>query len=215
MPIIEFPDVPVAPGVPNLKRTLQGLAVTSQALPILESYDYFGIANQFLKQDWGIFDQGGNAVLSPDSVVSFEYKGEQRVSYYPIEKGSFASYNKVALPFDIRMRMTCGGQGVMTRAEFISSLKGLLASIGLYNIVTPEDVYSNVSLDHVDYQKTAKNGVSLITVDAWFSEIRVTAQAQYSNTVQPSGMDAVNIGRVNSIMPTVSQLSQYIPANIQ
>jgi hypothetical protein len=55
-------------------------------------------------------------VITPDNVLSLEYKGEERVSNFPIEAGGFSSFNKVAIPFDLRIVMTCGGRNYLQSA---------------------------------------------------------------------------------------------------
>src|SRR5690348_14896318 len=39
--------------------------------------------------------KSGTPVLTPDSVLSLEWHGEERISDYPVQNGQFASYNKV------------------------------------------------------------------------------------------------------------------------
>lgn len=175
--------------------------------------------------DWAIMFNGYTKI-SPDTVLKFEYRNESRVSDYPVEQGAFASYNKVATPFEIRMTMVCAGPGYvqnviskvlgdnlpgigtnnnMQRKDFLASLQEMLAnSSELYTIVTPDMVYNNAMLDHYDYRKEANNGAIMIIAEAWFREIRVTASATYSNSGQPnvdsnspSAADPVSAGKVS------------------
>ena len=53
---------------------------------------------------WGIY-LNGVAVLSYDNQMSFGYKQDWKISTYPVEQGSFQSYDKVQLPFEVRMRV--------------------------------------------------------------------------------------------------------------
>ena len=43
----------------------------------------------------------GNYALQPDSFIKFEYKEAHKIPNYPVEQGSFQSYNKVTLPYEI------------------------------------------------------------------------------------------------------------------
>jgi hypothetical protein len=172
-----------------------------------------------LSTDWKILDANTSApVIVPDTVPRFEYRGEARVADYPIEQGAFASYNKVQVPFDIRMTMVCSGlnlvqkgaqaltnaiglpngQSLMQRPDFLDTLEYMRLTTDLFVIVTPDKTYSNVSLEHFDYRREATNGAVMLIVEAWFREIRVTGQATYTkDTASPSGADPVGLGTVH------------------
>lgn len=163
------------PGVPALNRSaltaILGLSSVARVAGIINS----AIATPV----WGIFDKSGNEVLFPDSFLGIEYKNGSRVSDYPVEKGAFASYNKVDTPWDIRIRMAIGGS-VEARAAFLATVETMLHSTTLYDIATPEIPFINGTLDNVDYRRDSKNGVSLLTVELMFTEVRETGGAQYS-----------------------------------
>lgn len=169
-----------------------------------------------LATDWMIVSDGSMApVIVPDTVPRFEYRGESRVSDYPVEQGAFASYNKVAQPFDIRMMMVCSGlnfvqSGIqaiglnlgpkyMQKTDFIDTLDYMLATTDLFTIVTPDKTYPSVNMVHYDYKRETKNGATMLIVDAWFQEIRVTGSATYSSSVaSPSAADPVSVGTVHA-----------------
>lgn len=200
----QYPDVPVAPGVPPLPRKP---GATPAASPSLQSDDASASQQQATPQ-WGIYTSGGAPLVTGDSVVGFEYKGEFRVSDYPLEGGNFESYNKVATPFDIRMVFTKGGTDA-DRAAFLTELQSLLDSVEIVSAVTPEMPYPSVTVDHIDYRRDAKNGVTLLTVAVWLVEVRTVAAGTFSNTRQPSGADPVNDGPVQpSAPPTGASTSE-------
>ena len=143
---------------------------------------------------WGIY-LAGVIVLEADSVVSFDYKKDWRVSEYPQEQGAFQSYNKVQTPFDVRLRLTKGGTD-RERAAFFDALDAAQASLALYDIVTPEKTYSSASIEHVDYRRSAGEGMGLITADVWLKEIRVSATLAFSHTAKAAGADAAHVGTV-------------------
>lgn len=160
--------------------------------------------------DYAIVTSGSTSpVITPDSVLSLEYKGESRIGDFPIEQGGFSSFNKVDVPFDIRMVMACGGQNYlqsalqtvtqtvdtyvnsvlgtafgqpMTRADFLAQLKLMRKSLDLYDIVTPDETYMGVNLVHYDYAKKNDNGAVMIIAECWFREIRQTVSASYSTS---------------------------------
>ena len=128
------------------------------------------------------------------SVVDFEYKQDWSVSDYPVEQGGFQSYDKVQLPFDVRMRVAAGGPE-SNRQALLDAVQNIV-SIDLYNVFTPEEVYSNCNVTHYDYKRTAVNGVGLIVVDIWLIEVRVTSTSTFSNTQQPSGASPQALGNI-------------------
>jgi hypothetical protein len=160
------------------------------------------------------FDNG-NPVVTPDSVLSFEYRNEQKISNYPIEKGSFQTYNKVSSPYDIRLRMTCNGQGQMTRDVFLATMQTMNESINLYSIVTPDATYTNCNVTHFDYRRESRNGVQMLTVDVWLQEVRTPSNAYNPFSVKPSGQKGISIGNVDLRLPTVKQVSAYAKSVFQ
>lgn len=203
MPLIPYPDVPDAPGVPNVPRA----PASAESQGTLSEVTVSGsdeVTTAPQATDWAILDDRGAVVLQPDSFISFEYRGEQKISNYPVEQGSFASYNKVAMPFDIRVVIACGGQDAMTRQDFVTALDDMLADINLYSLSTPDFVYDDVNLVHVNYRREAKQGVTLLLAELWFNEIRQSATATVK-TQQPSGAEATANGQVAPVAPTSPQ----------
>lgn len=162
---------------------------------------------------YAILDASSSAVLvTADTFKSVEYRGEQRVADYPIEQGGFASYNKVAEPFDLRLVLCAGGGDLvqqlaggalsaidgylndvlstnftqpMTRSQFILACEALLTSLTLVDVVTPDRTYEQLNCMHFSYTKTKEAGAGMVTGELWFREIRQAAQATYTASGQP------------------------------
>lgn len=176
------------PALLHLPSGAGGVALLNQDAP--------GIIGGAATVTWGIYRTGGGLlVLQADSVVSFDFKKDHKVSEYPQEGGAFRSYNKVAAPFDVRLRLTKGGKD-SDRAAFFDALEAAQASLDLYDIVTPERTYFGASITHIDYKRTAGAGLGLITADVWLTEIRVSGAAAFSQTKAASGSDPANGGNV-------------------
>lgn len=159
-----------------------------------------------LASDWMILANNGRVAIKPDTVPKFEFRNEQRVADYPMEQGAFASYNKVATPFQIRMQMVCSGgeyiqkakqeitdavglsfsRGTMQRGDFLRRLDQMLATTDLFTIVTPDATYPNATMEHYDYRKESNNGATMLIVEAWFREVRLTAGSTYSSSGLPT-----------------------------
>ena len=251
MPLIQFPNVPNALGVPPLQRlpgwlpavpitpasladvqtkalgTITGAQSSASALASLSDLSsnsasagpeltpgFAGNAG-LDSPGWSILDVDGNAVVKPDSVISFEVSGESKISTYPVEEGSFASYNKVRTPNRISMRLACTGNGQMTRSDFLLAFDLMKDAIDLYTINTPDMAYQSMNLVHFDYSRQATNGAKLIVVDAHFEEVLTGATATGSSPAMPSGCDPISNGNVNPLAmtaPGTSALTGGIPS---
>jgi hypothetical protein len=167
-----------------------------------------------LASDWMILDAHSSAaIIVPDTVPRFEFRGERRVSDYPVEKGAFASYNKVQQPYEIRMVMVCSGlnyvqsavnaigldigKDYMRKSDFIDTLDYMLNTTDLFTIVTPDKTYENANVEHYDYKRETHNGATMLIVEVWLREIRIAASAAYTNSNSPSAADPVSLGTVH------------------
>jgi hypothetical protein len=160
----QYPDVPVAAGVPPVNRPSAALqTVTAVDTAAILVADAVIAARMFAAPNWGIFDASMQPVITGDSTISVAFRKQARVSDYPIEQGGFASYNKVQTPYDSRLTFACGGSfsvnsviaaagaaiagnlsgalgaltGEAARTAFLDSIDAAEQSTDLYNIVTP------------------------------------------------------------------------------
>jgi hypothetical protein len=218
MPIIvvpEFANVPFAAGVPFMNRSAAYPPAPDPALMNADGANLPGTGAATQAASWGIFDQYGTDLLNPDSVLDFSFANERRISDYPQEQGAFASYNKVAVPYDARMTMTVGGSE-LKRAGFLATIAGLLDSLDLVDVVTPDRTYLSANVVHYDYERTASNGVSLLKVSIFLREIRsapnpatiaqsLITPSPITNAQSQSAMDPVSGGVVQPQTPTTAQ----------
>src|SRR4051812_4109671 len=114
----QFPNVPVAPGVPPVRRQALTLAGIVPALLITDVL--FGLQELF-RPPWGIFTEGGSPVAVPDSFVEMEFRKDARISDYPTEQGGFESYDKVQQPYDSRVRFAVWSSAAR-RIEFLQAI---------------------------------------------------------------------------------------------
>jgi hypothetical protein len=167
--------------------------------------DAANILGLFAGPQWGIFNQDGSLAIQPDSMISLDFKKDYKIPNYPVEQGSFQSYNKVTLPRGIKVRMSKGGSN-SDRANFIVQVNSAANSLNLYNVVVPEGTLTkNVSVLNYAFSRTSTNGVGLLSVDIEFIEIMTTATATFSNTAAPSGANPVSAGSVQPQTPTAAQ----------
>lgn len=183
-----MPAVPNLPGVPPLSSYLLG------ALPGLLLTDLVFALIGETAAPWGIY-LGGVPVVDADSVVTFDFRQEYTVSDYPLEQGAFESYDKVQVPFDVRVRYAAGGSE-FNRQLLLTSIDDIVGDLNLYDVVTPEIVYPSCNVVHQDYRRTNVNGVGLLQIDVWLVQVRVTAQAAFQNVQNPQSASAKSLGIV-------------------
>lgn len=230
MPNIPYPDIPLYPGVPPLVRRAifpPGLQI---ALGEIQS-----ILASALHQStqWGIFDALGNqlGLLPGDgsglfksiiasitgnaapvlSTNAFELTKDTKISDFPIEQGSFATYNKVIMPTEPVVTLVLQGS-VSDRTKFLNLLNAACESTDLYNVVTPEVVYVNYSLERMNLVRRAERGATLIMVEVTLKEIRQvsasfsTIETPIAQPQNPAATPESNSGLVQPQAPPQSVL---------
>jgi len=209
---IIYPVVPIAPGVPPVSRQTQ--VIIAGAILMVEDAVAALISAPVR---WGIF-LDGEIVLEADSAVAVDYRDEWHIPTYPIEKGNFASYNKVKIPYDIRVILTKGGSE-SERSSFLQALKQVAGSLELYDVVTPEIIYTNANIVRYEYRRHAQNGVSLLTPTIILQQVRDTATSAFSRTAEPTGAPQSNNGVVQptsvpGVPPTTPAANSAAPLDI-
>lgn len=202
-----FPNVPQVPGVPPLPRNPFASPITV-ALLVADTIHTLGV---LFGVSWGVF-QDGVPVLTPDTVATFSYRQGWTVSNYPLEQGAFESYDKVETPYEAQVRMATGGS-VVDRQAFLQQVEFIAGSLDLYEIVTPERTYLSANVQRYDYNRTAHQGLGLLVVDIWFTEVRVTATQAFTNTKSPTAEASQSGGQVTPTAPTSTQ--QGAAASVQ
>ena len=193
-------NVPNVPGVPPLS------SYSTNPVDLLIA-DVIGVVLGLLgAPQWGIY-LNGFPVLSYDNQISFGYKQDWKVSTYPVEQGSFQSYDKVQLPSEIRCRFSAGASAV-NRQEMLASIDAVMSDTNLYDVVTPEEVYLNYNFMHRDYDREAESA-GMVVIDIWLMEIIETATAQFQNTQSPANAGQQGLGNVPPQTPSAATQQQF------
>ena len=177
------------------------MALGQAGLSVLESSLWQYLTGLFAGQ-WGIYDGGGSPLVGSDtpgftgillsalgfkqpvvSTMEFDYRKEMRSSDFPVERGQFASYNKVELPGRPMVTMAISGSE-SDRSQFLSAIDFATKSTELYSVVTPTVTYYNHSLDRYAYRRSSDGGATLLTVEIYLTEIRQVS-SQYSQINAP------------------------------
>jgi hypothetical protein len=212
-PVPQYPNVPNAPGVPPLVRQVG--AVQSTVVQLVS--DGAAIASLFQGPQWGLFTAAGAPAfagvtstpilnnlaagigISGQSVIEVGYSADNPISSAPQEQGAFSSYNKVARPYTGRVTYAVSGLQAF-RTAFIQTCEMLRASLALLSLVMPEYTFASCNVVHYDLHRQERKPTLLI-VDIWVEEVRVTGTAAFSNTAtaSPSGANPQNGGTVQAL----------------
>ena len=232
MPNIPFPNVPPYPGVPQLVRSLNIPPAIQVSLGIVQSLLASAVNNP---TQWGIFDANGNQLgLLPNgnslfqSIASLvtgggpilsnnstEFMRETRISDFPVEMASFASYNKVQLPANPTVTLALSGSE-SDRTAFLNSINAACVGTDLYSVVTPEVTYYNYSVERYNYVRRAERGASMLVVEISLKEIRQvsaaysTVQTPISTPQNPAATPQSNSGLVQPAAPPQSVLKSLV-----
>lgn len=202
MPNIPFPNVPKAPGVPSVRRSPKFPPIVRAGLGLVQGllWRVFQVQTR-----WGIWDKKGKPLGDPAkftglvgmvlgsaglgstlSTNAVDYSKETRVSEFPVERGSFASYNKVEQPASPIVTLCLTGSE-KNRTTFLNAIDKACKSTDLYSVVTPEVTYIDYAIERYNYQRRNSKGATLLIVEITLKEVRQVS-AQYSQ----SGKGQVN-----------------------
>lgn len=203
IPTAAFANLPNAPGVPPIIRQIGGVTNTITLLLA----DVRKVINAFTgKPQWGLFFRSGApALVGVDSTVSVDVRRDYSLLDYPVEEGGFETYNKVIRPREIRVAIAVSGAGsllssigsglvtlitgnspsVAARGRTLDALHGLANSLTLVDVRTPEGPYPGYTIEHYDYRREAREGISVIKIDVWLREVRFAAKNAFSTAPTP------------------------------
>lgn len=165
--------------IPGLPALAADVIINAVQLLTVDVLSILGAQNS---QQWGLF-QNGEPVVTADNVVAFDFRQDRRISNYPVEEGAFESYNKVPVPFDVRLTFSTGGS-VAKRQEMINSIDAIIDSTDVFDGVTPEKVYTSINPVHQSMRRTGRSGAGLVVIDVYCQQIRVTTSQQFVNNQQ-------------------------------
>ena len=185
------------PNVPKLPRNVGGALI---------KFGGAALINAVFGNYWGIFGQNGIPLLLSDNVTSVKHQNTSKVSNAPVERGSFASYNKVGDPFTVTVQMTKGSGGVFMRGAFLALLDALANSTDLFLVITPEAVYPNMAITGYDYAREASDGARLLKVNIHLAEVRQVT-VKYTKT-KSEGAQAQQDG--GKVQPKPVQNNEFI-----
>ena len=197
---------------------LSSITTKTQAadLTILDT-DFSSRAENFNTNEssmqWGIYDYESSTIaLTVESILEINYNKSAEVSVYPVEKGLFASYNKVLRPAEVKVEIATGGaynylsQSYITwRIAVLKWFEDALNNLTAYDIVMPEKRYSNYTLISYTIRRDKMSGSGLIIADCIFKEVVDMSQLNKTftqrNTNNSDSPNDYGVGAINFISP--------------
>ena len=108
-----------------------------------------------------------------DSFFGFGYNKTNNIVQYPIEQGSFSTYNKQVLPFALNVILIKSGLSLPTQKKtFIKKINEYADKAKYVDVITPSGTYLNCTISGVQFQNMPDEGADLIAVKLTISEIR-------------------------------------------
>ncbi len=149
---------------------------------------------------WTITDINSLPIIENFSFISSDIKADAKVTSYPVEQGSFSTYNKTVAPLDISVTLSVEGDNIALQSV-ISVLETLRVTKQLVNIVTPITEYNNYALQTYNYSNNNSEGTGILIVDLKFTQVREVAK-QYTNAItypaDPSAASTTDTGKKQS-----------------
>ena len=141
------------------------------------------ILTDFLSKNKGWIVRGQSSAVDFNSMQEFSAEKSSRLPDEPIEKGSFATYNRIIEPRAITCRLSIEG-GASKLQSAIDRLTDLCENNETITLTTPEQSYKNLMLESFDYRRDAQNGRGVLFVDLRFKEVREVKSAQTTTAVE-------------------------------
>lgn len=185
------------PGLPNIPE-FKGLETSG--VDALISFGGAFAVNMIFGNQWGIYSEFGVPVMLVDTVYSVKYQISSQVSQAPVEKGTFASYNKVQEPYKATVALVRGGGDATTRGLLLTQLDALSKSTLKYHIVTPEFVHTNAVITGYDYAREPQSAARMVVANVHLEEVREVSVAYESvETANPEDSAIVEIGEIENV----------------
>lgn len=119
---------------------------------------------------WAII-KDGRAVIAFTSMLAVEISSDSTLPEEPIEKGSFATYNRTLYSDRLQVKLGIeGDEAELQRAQDV--LKELKSGTDVFSLATPDYEHKNLTLEGYDYTRDTTAAGGLLVVDLRLKEIR-------------------------------------------
>lgn len=126
---------------------------------------------------WRIFKtETGATAIEFSSFISCDVRDEAAIVDGPVEEGSFASYNKVKKPLEIKASIAVMGDESKLQ-ESLYTLEDLVKGTELVSLVTPSTEYDDLNLESYNYTLKRENGRGVLFIDLSLKEVKQVKMA--------------------------------------
>lgn len=153
--------------------------------------------------EWAVVARNKGLSVQFDGIMDIDVKNESKVLTSPIEKSSFAAYNKVETPLDVVITGASQQDGA-TQSAILNALNKLVSGAELVDIVTPTAVYLKMTLESYSYKRTATDGASLLVVELHAIEVREVETTRVTKTKRASSAKTQKTGQTQTKKPSNS-----------
>ena len=168
---------------------------------------------------WTIAGQGGGSAINFNVFLDMEFKGDAQVASEPVEKGTFASYNKQNSPNEISVTLAVTGAYFMQQ-NVLGTLDKMASGTDLVSLVTPSAEYKDLNISSYNYRRSDSGGSGMLVVELRLTEIiqvetsaRTEATSQgttITETKNKSNASTQNTGKTQTKAPNRSILKSIM-----
>jgi hypothetical protein len=161
---------------------------------------------------WSVYDTNTmRPICSFDTFYGFSYTKKNTVTEYPIEQGSFATYNKQTAPFNAGVILIKSGLNFNSdRKRFLDTLEDYCDSTKLVDIATPSKTYIGCTLGGLDYKHMPDDGADLLVVSLDIKQIKELVPISSANLItSPKNLNAastVSVGTKQAVPFDISAI---------
>lgn len=127
-------------------------------------------------------DEDGNEVAFY-AMMEMSLTSSSQIPTEPIEKGSFANYNRIIEPFESTCRLALEGTDSAIQSA-LQALEELKKGQKKLEFIMPFETYENLMLESYDYRRDSHSGWNVLTVDVRLKEIREVESAKTTTSVE-------------------------------
>ena len=159
--------------------------------------------------EWAVVARNKGLSVQFDGIMDIDVKNESKVLASPIEKSSFAAYNKVETPLDVGITGASQQDGA-TQSAILDALNKLVSGAELVDIVTPTAVYLKMTLESYSYKRTATDGASLLVVELHAIEVR---EVEPTRVTKPQRASSATTQKTEQTQTKKQSNSAFFDAN--
>ena len=162
---------------------------------------------------WTLQADGGGASVDFDVFLEMTLDAEDLVASEPIEKGSFASYNRQSSPLEIEVLLACT-KSYAEQQPVLDTLEKLASGTQKVALVTPAQEYKNLALQSYSYARKSDGGAQMLVVELKLVEVRevdtkVKTAASQSAPKNPSNASPAKTGKTQAQKPKAKRRSWF------